>query len=93
MNNDMLLGGGGIPNIGGPKLNPLEYPTKKCSCGSILFTPNYIVKDIPGAVVGAAGESIVYPLKVLVCSKCGKILEDDVKMFNLEKDLENNQII
>lgn len=94
MNNSDMLLGGGIPNIGGPKIDPLEYPTKKCSkCGSITFVSKYVIKEIPGTMIGMGTDTVVYPLKVLACSECGHIIEEDVKMYKLEKDLENNALI
>ena len=87
MNNDMLIGGG-IRNIGGPKIDPRDYKTVKChKCGGIIFRSGVVLKEIPGAVVGQGGEPVVVPLQVLVCDKCNEILESDVKGYKLEKDL------
>lgn len=88
MNNDLILGGG-IPNIGGPKIDPRDYKTIKChKCGSIVFRSAAVLKEIPGTVVGQGSEPVVVPLQILVCDKCGEILESDVKAYKLEKDLE-----
>ena len=90
MNND-LMPGGGIPNIGGPKIDPRDYKTIKChKCGSIVFKSAAILKEIPGTVVGQGSESVVVPLQVLVCDKCGEILESDVKTYKLENDLKKS---
>lgn len=87
MNNDLILGGG-IPNIGGPKIDPRDYKTIKChKCGSIVFRSGAVLKEIPGTVVGQGSEPVVVPLQVLICDKCGEILESDVKAYKLEKDL------
>ena len=81
-----LLGKG---NIGGPTVNPLDYETKRCSkCGGILFKTYTILKEIPGMVIGQGAKSTLVPINVFVCEKCGKILDSDVKMFKLDKDLE-----
>ena len=90
MNNDLMLGGG-IPNIGGPKIDPRDYKTIKChKCGSIVFKSAAILKEIPGTVVGQGSESVVVPLQVLVCDKWGEILESDVKTYKLENDLKKS---
>ena len=82
--------GGGIPNIGGPKIDPRDYKTIKChKCGSIVFKNAAILKEIPGTVVGQGSESVVVPLQVLVCDKCREILESEVKTYKLENDLKN----
>ena len=87
MNNDFMLGGG-IPNIGGPKIDPRDYPSVKCDkCGSILFRNVVVLKEIPGTLVGQGTEPITIPLQVLVCDKCGEILKSDIKDYKLEKDL------
>ncbi len=80
--------GGGIPKLGsGPKVDPRDYPTKRCSkCGGIIFKSCMILKEIPGAVVGQGGEPIMYPLQVLVCDNCGAILDEDIKAYKLEKE-------
>lgn len=95
MNNDLLLGGGNIPNLGGgSSIDPRDYPTKKCSkCGGLTFVSRYIIKEIPGTLVGAGPETIVYPMKALVCADCGTIIDEDVKLLKLEKDLEDKKII
>ena len=90
MNNDLMLGGG-IPNIGGPKIDPRDYKTIKChKCDGIVFKSAAILKEIPGTVVGQGSESVVVPLQVLVCDKCREILESDVKTYKLENDLKNS---
>lgn len=84
MKDDLLLNRG-------PQVNPLDYPSIKCKkCGSILFGSAVVLKEIPGTLIGAAGETVQYPLKVFICKKCGEILDSDIKMYKLEKDLEDN---
>ena len=86
-NNDLSLGGG-IPNIGGPRIDPRDYPSVRCKkCGSIIFDNAVIIKEIPGTVVGKGSDPLVAPLQVYVCKKCGEILESDIKAYKLEKDL------
>lgn len=88
MNNDLILGGG-VPQIGGPKIDPRDYKTTKCKkCGGIVFNGGVVLKEIPGAAVGQGSETVMYPLQVFVCAKCGEILESDIKAYKLEKDLE-----
>lgn len=87
MNNDMLIGGG-IPNIGSPKIDPRDYKTVRChKCGGIVFKNGVVLKEIPGTAVGQGGEPVIVPLQVLVCDKCNEILESDVKAYKLENDL------
>lgn len=78
-------------NIGSgtmPQFDPRKYDTLKCSkCNSILWEQKLVIKKIPGMLVGQAGKDVMFPLNVLVCSKCGEIMEDDIKGYQLEKDL------
>lgn len=86
--NDLL----GKGNIGGPTVNPLDYETKRCSqCGGILFKTCAVLKEIPGMAIGQGAKSALVPVNVFVCEKCGKILDSDVKMFKLDKDLETKE--
>ena len=93
--NDQMMIGGGIPNIGGPKIDPRDYSTVKChKCGGIVFINGVILKEIPGAVVGQGAKPIIAPQPVLVCNKCGTILKDDIDAYKIEKDLEDqNKVI
>ena len=89
MNNNDLILGGGVPNIGGPKVDPRDYPSIKCDkCGGIIFRNAVVLKELPGALVGNGTEPIQYPLQVLVCDKCGAILNSDIKAYKLEKEFE-----
>ena len=90
-NNDLLLGGGSIPNIGGPKVDPRDYPSIKCKkCGSIIFKSAMVLKEIPGTIVGYGTDPVSYPMQVFICDKCGEILESDVKAYKLENDIKEN---
>lgn len=69
----------------GIQVNPFEYPNEKCECGNETFVPGYIVKKIPGMLVGASDEKEVgVPVKVFLCAKCGKLSPADQKMFDEE---------
>lgn len=84
---DNLLGNLGNGGFGGPKIDPRDYPSVKCSkCGGILFDQRVVIKKIPGAVVGQAGKTIPAPLEIYVCAKCGTPLAEDVKAYKLEKE-------
>ena len=89
--NDLILGGG-IPNIGGPKIDPRDYSSVKChKCGSIVFRSAMVLKEIPGTIVGNGTEPVQYPLQVFVCDKCGEILKSDIEAYKLDKELEGEQ--
>lgn len=91
MNNDFNLGGG-MPDLSKPSIDPRDYKTIKCSnCGSITFIPGSVIKEIPGSAVGQAGEPVLFPLNVYICSECHKIIDFDIKAYKLEKDLENEK--
>lgn len=70
-------------NISSPeKVNPFEYPTLKCECGNETFVPAIIFKQVPGILLGNAEEKTVdIPIKVFICSKCGKISPTDEKIL------------
>lgn len=85
MEKDDLLGG--ISSM--PKVDPRNYETIKCShCGGIVFDSKYVLKRVSGMELGQGAKSMMVPLNVLVCASCGNILEDDIKGYKLEKDLE-----
>ena len=86
---EMFDMGGNIPSIGGPKVDPRDYETVHCSkCGSIQFVNQYVLKRVSGIEVGAGSKPMLLPLQILACAKCGAILDDDIKGYKLEKDLE-----
>lgn len=68
-------------NIKLPNINPMDYPTVKCSCGNEIYTPAVIFKDIPGVAVGST-ENIQFPIKVFICSKCGELSAYDKELLN-----------
>ena len=86
LNDDLLFGVEG-QGLSTPRINPLEYPTFQCSgCGHKLFQPRVVLKEIPGTLVGNGLTPVLYPLQVMVCAKCGKVIDSDIKLHNLEKD-------
>ena len=88
MEKDDLLGGLGSM----PKVDPRNYETIKCSnCGGIVFDTKYVLKRVSGMELGQGAKSMMVPLNVLVCANCGNILEDDIKGYKLEKDLETKK--
>lgn len=89
MNNDLILGGGGVPQIGGPKLDASDFETCKCAkCGCFMFEPRIVLKKISGTLIGRGTEPVYIPMQILVCSDCGEIYENDIKEYKLEKDVE-----
>lgn len=76
------------------QINPLDYPNVKCDkCGNEVFKEAYIMKKIPSTVTGAKDDTLA-PIPVLVCSKCGAIMEDYRKQLNLDENghqLENKK--
>lgn len=86
MNDNLLFGAEG-QGLSTPRINPLEYPTFKCSgCGHKLFQPRVVLKEIPGTLLGNGLTPVLHPLQVMVCANCGKVMEQDVKLYKLEKD-------
>ena len=86
MQDDLLLGGS-VPSVG-PKVDPRNYETVKCSkCGSIRFTNEVILKRISGMEIGQGTKPMLIPLQILTCANCGAILDDDIKGYKLEDDL------
>lgn len=83
------LGNQGM-GFGKPQIDPRDYPSTKChKCGGIFFDKKLIIKKIPGTVVGHAGQTMPVPLDIYVCAKCGEPLLEDVKMYKLEKELDD----
>ena len=84
MKDDLLLGGGAMPAV-----DPRNYETIKCSkCGSIQFESQYVLKKVSGMELGQGAKPMMVPLNILVCAKCGAILDDDIKGYKLEDDLK-----
>lgn len=55
-------------------VNPLKYPSVKCDkCGHEVFVTGYILKTIPGVVVGSGNKDERYPIPVFICAKCGEV--------------------
>ena len=79
---DLNLGNGNMPKIDVSKAKNITC--KKC--GGVLFDRKYIIKEISGLAVGLGSENFMYPIDVLVCSKCGEILEDHKKELGLDSD-------
>lgn len=70
----------------------LEAPVKKCSkCGSNIFLSRLIIKEVSGLLLNQGTENILYPIKVIACAKCGHILDEDIKAYNLESELEETK--
>lgn len=85
---DMTLGGNA------PKVNPLDYPSDKCSkCGNEVFVPGVIFKTIPGVIVGNGKDDVQVPLKVFVCSKCGELSDYDKKILNAKEEKKSTNLI
>lgn len=58
-------------------IDVLKYETKTCDkCGYNIFEAKYIIKKIPGLVVGAGAEDVDYPVSVFCCAKCGAIMKE-----------------
>lgn len=85
MKDDLL---GGLGTTGMPQIDPRNYETIKCDkCGSIQFENQYVLKRVSGMELGQGVKPMILPLNILVCSKCGAILKDDIIGYKLEKDL------
>ena len=87
--NDFNLGSG-MPDLSKPSIDPRDYKTIRCSkCGNITFVPGCVIKEIPGSAVGQAGEPVIVPLNVYICSECHTIIDFDIKAYKLENDINN----
>jgi len=80
--------GGGMPDLTRPQLDPTEYPNSTCECGCIVWNQAVILKEVPGSLIGKAGETVSLPLTVFVCNKCGKIHPEDIKAYRLTEKQE-----
>ena len=86
MKEEVLLGAGKTMKPSGQKINPLDYENIKCDkCGNETFESAFIIKNIPGLVMGNGSEDVQYPLDVVVCKKCGAIMKDYRKEYKLEE--------
>jgi DNA-directed RNA polymerase subunit M/transcription elongation factor TFIIS len=92
MKEEMILSGGSPMKPSGPKFNPLKYENIKCDkCGNETFESAFIIKNIPGLVLGQGNEDIQYPMDVVVCKKCGAIMKDYRKEYKLEEFAEKKE--
>ena len=73
-------------------VNLMEYPGVVCpECCHDIFKPNVMFREIPGTLVGRAGETITVPMTVFVCSKCGALSPVSQKMIDdMKSKLEKN---
>lgn len=74
--------------IGGDKrqvvVNLKECQDFRCNkCGGVYFSILYRVKII-SALVSPTGQDELFPVRVLVCAKCGEVFD----IFNLMKSNE-----
>ena len=78
---------GGVPTVGANS-DPRKYKTIHCSkCNGIQFVNQYVLKKVSGMEIGQGAKDMMIPLNILVCAKCGAILDDDIKGYKLEEDL------
>ena len=73
------------------RLNPLKYPTVKCECGCEVWNQGVIIKRIPGLEVGNGTEDTFADLPVYYCAKCGKIIPEHRKMYQLDQVEEKTE--
>lgn len=71
-------------------VNPLDYPTEKCSCGNEVFVPGVIFKKVPGILLGQGSEDVQVPLKVFCCSKCGELSPYDKELLDEHSKMKEN---
>lgn len=98
MSNNINLGNTLGSNSFTPKVNPLDYPSDKCSnCGNEVFIPGIIFKTVPGLELGQGTENVQVPIKVFVCSKCGELSNYDKEILDAhaktKESLKNSNII
>ena len=64
----------------------IDAESEVCSCGSRVFTHGAILKKVPGFMVGAGTDTVMMPIEVFVCAKCGELapsIKEDPMMENL----------
>ena len=71
----------------------LDSPNCKCDCGCTVFHEAMVIKRV-SALMSPTGKEELYPIPVLVCDKCGKVLKEFAesangpKILGLYKDYE-----
>ena len=98
MNNNLNIGNTLGSNSFTPKVNPLDYPSDKCSnCQNETFIPAVIFKNVPGLELGQGTETVQVPIKVFVCSKCGELSNSDKEILSAhektKESLKSTKII
>lgn len=73
------------------RINPLKYPSVKCECGSVIWNQGFILKKISGIALGAGAEDQLVNLPIYYCAKCGKPLPEDVEMYKLNEQPEEDK--
>ena len=43
------------------------------------------MRRIPGFAAGTGTEDVMFPMKVMVCSECGHVFDEDIKTYKLEE--------
>ena len=54
------------------KIDLSQAPWMKCECGNEIFTGSVMFKKI-SALLSPSGKEEIYPIEVLMCTKCNKI--------------------
>jgi DNA-directed RNA polymerase subunit RPC12/RpoP len=49
----------------------------KCECGNNTFLEGMMLRKVSRFVIGSSQNAII-PISVMVCSKCGEILEETI---------------
>lgn len=91
MSNSPLNIGNSLGAEFAPKVNPLDYPSDKCSnCNNEVFIPGVIFKIIPGLELGQGPDNVQIPIKVFVCSKCGELSNADKEILNTHEKVKES---
>lgn len=52
----------------------LNSANVKCDCGNVIFMPGFVFKRV-SKLVSPSGKDETVPIDVMICTKCGKILD------------------
>lgn len=88
MQQQMPFMDGGLPgNNPANRINPMDYPAVKCSeCGGQIFVPGLLLRKVPGALVGDAGNDVQAAVKVFYCVNCRALSPSDQEMLDEFED-------
>lgn len=73
-------------NLNINKKDIIDAENEVCECGCKLFRQACVIKKVPGFILGMGQDTVMIPMDVMVCNKCGELapsIKNDPNMENI----------